>query len=61
MILDVLTEKVKKELPDSIVCADDVVLCVSNKVDMTEYLETWRKSLEQSEMKVPHAVEKKTQ
>ena len=32
-----------KEVLDSIVFADDVVLCGSNEVDMTEYLESWRK------------------
>ena len=59
MILDVLTEKVMKEVPDSIVCADDVVLCASNEVDMIEYLESWRKSPKESERNVRHAVDKK--
>ena len=50
MIMDVLTEKVMKEVTDSMVFADDVVLCGSNEVDMTEYLKSWRKSLEESEI-----------
>ena len=58
--MDVLTEKVMKEVPDSMVCADDVVMCVSNEVDMTEYLDSWRKSLEESEMNVRHAVDQDT-
>ena len=47
-----------KEVPDSMVLADDVVLCVSNEVDMTEYLKSWRKALEEREMNVRHAVDK---
>ena len=58
MIMDVLTEKVMKEVPDPMVFAYDVVLCGSNGVDMTEYLESWRKSLEESDMNVRHAVKK---
>ena len=52
MIIDVQTEKVTKEVPDSMVFEDDVVLCGSYEVDMTEYLESWRKLLEESEMNV---------
>ena len=58
MIMDVFTEKVMKEVPDSMVFADDVVMCGSNEVDMTEYLESWRKSLEESGRNVRHAVDK---
>ena len=49
-----------KEVPDSMVFTDDVVLCGCNEVDMTEYLESWRNSLEESEWNVRHAVDKKT-
>ena len=50
MTMDELTEKVKKEVPGSIIVfAYDVVLCAANKVDMTEYLESWRKALEEME------------
>ena len=45
MIMDVLTEKVRKE---SMVLADDVVLCGGNPIYMTAYLESWRKALEES-------------
>ena len=37
-LVDLLTEKVMKEVPDSMVFADDVVLCGSDEVDMTENL-----------------------
>jgi len=32
--------------------ADDTVLCGGKEVDMTEYLETWRKVLEKKRMRV---------
>ena len=32
--------------------ADDIVLCGDKDVDMTEYLESWRKALEESGMRV---------
>ena len=60
MIMDVLTEKVRKEVPDSMVFADGVVLYVANEVDMTEYLDSWRKSLEEREGNERHAVDNNT-
>ena len=50
--MDVVTEGVRKEVPESIMFADDIVLCGGREVDMTEYLDTWRKSLEERGMKV---------
>ena len=32
--------------------ADDIVLCGGREVDMTEYLDTWSKSLEERGMRV---------
>ena len=32
--------------------ADDIVLCGDKGVDMTEYLESWRKALEERGMRV---------
>ena len=49
-----------KQVPGSMVCADYVVLCESNEVDMTEHLESWRKSLEEREGNVRHAVDQDT-
>ena len=43
---------VRKEVPESMMFADDIVLCGGREVNMTEYLDTWRKSLEESGMKV---------
>ena len=52
ILMDVLTEGVKKEVPESMMFADDIVLCGGREVDMTEYLDTWRKSLEERGMRV---------
>ena len=45
ILIDVLTEGVRKKVPESMMIADDIVLCGGREVDMTEYLDTWRKSL----------------
>ena len=50
--MDVLTEGVRKEVPETKMFADDIVLCGGREVDMTEYLDTWRKSLEERGMRV---------
>ena len=47
ILMDELTEGVRKEVPESIMCVDDIVLCGGREVDMTEYLDTRRKSLEE--------------
>ena len=52
ILMDVLTERVRKEAPESILFADDIVLCGDKDVDMTEYLESWRKALEETAMRV---------
>ena len=49
MIMGILTEKLRKDVPESMMLADDVVLCGGNEVDITEYLESWRKALEERE------------
>ena len=50
--MDVLTEGMRKEVPESVMFADDIVLCGGREVDMTEYLDTWRNSLEERGMRV---------
>ena len=40
ILMDVLTEGVRKEVPESMMFADDIVLCGGREVDMTEYLDT---------------------
>ena len=52
ILMDVLTEGVRKEVPESMMFADDIVLCGGREVDMTEYLDTWRKSLEERGMRL---------
>ena len=52
MVMDILTKKLRKEVPQSKMFADDVVLCAGNEVDMTEYLESRRKALDERRMKV---------
>ena len=52
IFMDVLTEGVRKEVPESMMFADEIVLCGGREVDMTEYLDTWRKSLEERGMRV---------
>ena len=43
ILMDVLTERVRKESPESMLFADDIVLCGDKAVDMTEYLESWKR------------------
>ena len=45
LLMDVLTEDVRKDVPGSMMFADDIVglLDGDDETDMTEYLETWRK------------------
>ena len=44
--MDVLTEDVTKGVLGSMMFADDIVLCGDDETDMTEYLATWRRALE---------------
>ena len=45
LLMDVLTEDVRKDVPRSMIFADEIVLCSDDETDMTEYLETWRNAL----------------
>ena len=49
MIIDILTENARHEVPEAMMFAHDVAMCGANEVDMTEneYLESWRKTLEE--------------
>ena len=40
ILMDVLTEGVRKVVPESMMFADDIVLCGGREVDMTEYMDT---------------------
>ena len=50
--MDVLTEDVRKDVPGSMMFANDIVLCGDDETDMTEYLETWRRALENRGMRI---------
>ena len=52
ILMDVLTERVRKEAPETMLFADHIVLCEDKDVDTTEYLESWRKALEERGMRV---------
>ena len=51
-LVDVLTEDVRKDVPGSIMFADDIVLCGDDETDMTEYSETWRNALDERGMRI---------
>ena len=42
----------KRTAPESMLFTDDIMLCGDKDVDMTEYLESWRKALEERGMRV---------
>ena len=50
--VDVLTEDVRMDVPGSMMFADDIVLCGDDETDMTQYLETWRRALEDRGMRI---------
>ena len=52
LLMDALTEDVIKDVPGSMMFADDIVLCGDDETDMTEYLETRRSALEDSGMMI---------
>ena len=42
ILTDVPTEGLRKDVPESMMFADDIVLCGGKEVDMTGYLVTWK-------------------
>ena len=52
LLMDVLPQDVRKDVPGSMMFADDIVLCGDDETDMTEYLDTWRKALEERGMRI---------
>ena len=44
ILMGVLPERVRKEATESMLFADDIVLCGDKDVDMTEYMASWRKN-----------------
>ena len=47
-----LTEDVRKDVPGSMMFADDIVLCGDDGTYMTEYMETWGNALEERRMRI---------
>ena len=52
LLMDVLTQNVRKDVPGSMMFADEIVLCGDDETDMAEYLESWRKALQERAMRI---------
>ena len=52
LMMDVLTQDVRKDVPGAMMFADDIVLCGDDEIDMTEYLQNWMKALEERGMRI---------
>ena len=50
--MDVLRKDVRKDVPGSMMFAGDIILYDDDETDMTEYLETWRKALDERGMRI---------
>ena len=44
LLMDVLTEDVRKDVPGSMMFADDIVLCGDDETYTTEDLDTWTRA-----------------
>ncbi|XP_037775541.1 uncharacterized protein LOC119572505 [Penaeus monodon] len=52
VVMDCLTEEVRRPSPWDIMCADDVVICTNDRETCEEKLEQWTRDLERRCMKV---------
>ncbi|RDD63985.1 hypothetical protein DU478_22590, partial [Thalassococcus profundi] len=52
VVMDRLTDEVRKESPWTMMFADDIVICSENREQVEESLERWRFALERRGMKV---------
>ena len=52
LLMDVVTEDVRKDVPGPMMFAYGIVLCGDDETDTTEYLETWRRALEDIGMRI---------
>ena len=50
-IMDRLTNKVRRELPWTMLFADDIVICKETREELEQRLESWRYALERRGMK----------
>ena len=55
IMMDSLTENIRKQAPWQMMFADDVVLCAREKDELELELEQWREALEKIGMKVSRA------
>ena len=52
VIMDRLTDEIRRELPWTMVFADDIVICEETREEVERKLESWRYALERRGMKV---------
>ena len=52
VIMDILTDEVRREPPWTMVFADDIVICEETREEVEQRLESWRYALEKRGMKV---------
>ena len=52
LLMDVLTEDVRKDVHGSMLFADDIARCGYDETDLTEYLETWKRPLQDRGMRI---------
>ena len=52
IIMDVLTENIKKDSPWAMMFADDMVMCAMTREEVEEDLETWRVVFERHGLKI---------
>ncbi|XP_047502427.1 uncharacterized protein LOC125047925 [Penaeus chinensis] len=57
IIMDTLTESIRKEAPWNMMFADDVVLCCEEKIELEKNLERWHDRLEKRRMKKQRSAE----
>ena len=50
--MDRLTDEVRKELPWTMLFADDIVICKETREEVEQRLESWKYALERRGMKV---------
>ena len=55
MVMDRLTDEVRRESPWTMMFADDFVFCSESRARVEENLEKWKYALEQRRMKVTYS------
>ena len=52
IVMDYLTREIQRDAPWDMLFADDVVLCGQSREDLETRLETWRRAMENREIRV---------